>query len=96
MEGLGFPGRKEGRRQGEGWAWGESSKVSNTEDLQSVSREAGEMAHQLKAFAALPKDISSDPSTYIWQLMTAYKSSSKRSNVLFWQPSTHRDTHMHK
>lgn len=95
-EGLGFPGRKaEGKERG-----GRGEKVLKLLTLRTYrvfpERLERWMAHQLRAFAALPKDVSSDPSTYIWQLMTASKSSSKRSNVLFWQPSTHTDTHMHK
>jgi hypothetical protein len=60
--------RREARRE-------EREKVLKllTLKLQSISRKAGEMAHQLRALAALPKDLSSDPSTHTRQLATACK-----------------------
>jgi len=64
-----------GRERGERTGGKEEEKVLTllTLKLQSISREAGEMAHQLRALAALPEDLSSDPSTHTRQLTAAYK-----------------------
>ena len=45
--------------------------------------EAREMVHQLRALAALPKDLSSVPNTHIGQLTTTCNSSSRRPTAPF-------------
>jgi hypothetical protein len=46
--------------------------------------EDGKMAWWLRPLVALEEDLSLITSTYIRYFTTAYKSSSKRPNALFW------------
>ena len=56
-------------------------------------------AQWLRAHVVLAKDLSLVPNTHIRQLTATCKSSSKRSNALFWplcaQGQTYTHTHTH-
>lgn len=62
---------------------------------------AEKMDQQLRVLAILPEDPISVPSTHIWWLRTACKSSSRESDTLLWPPwalahtCTH-NMHIHK
>lgn len=52
------------------------------------------MALPLRAWAALPEDLSLIPSTNVGQLTTLPNSRSRESDILFWLSEAH--THMHR
>jgi hypothetical protein len=49
----------------------EKETVSTIEGFENLSR-AGEMAQWLRALAALPEDLSSNPSNYMWLTTICY------------------------
>lgn len=55
----------------------------------------GEMAEQLGAFHVLAKNLSSDPSTQVIQLTSAFNSNSRAHDILFWLPWTPTNTYIY-